>query len=173
MLGAIALRTTLVLPPGSADVADRLELDGEFALEDSRFTDREVQEKVSMLSRRSRGHRPDDPTGPAVFTNMRGKFTLHDGWIRFKPLAFAVPGADIELAGLYGVKSGRLNLAGSMKMQATISKAAGGWKGLLLKPFDPLFRGRHAGTVLPIHVEGTRKNPQFGVDWKKALRRRW
>lgn len=173
MLGVITLTTTVVLPPGSADVADRLQLDGEFALEDSRFTDREVQEKVAMLSRRSRGRAPDDRHGSPVFANMRGTFALRHGMIRFKPLAFDVPGADIELSGLYGVKSGRLNLVGSMTMQATMSKAAGGWKGVLLKPFDPLFRVRHAGTVLPIHVQGTRKNPQFGVDWKKALRRRW
>lgn len=173
MVGAIALKTKVVLPPGDVDVADRLQLDGEFALEDSRFTDREVQEKVVMLSRRSRGRAPDARDAQPVFTNMRGKFTLRNGTIRFKPLAFEVPGADIELAGLYGVKSGRLNLEGTMKMQVPVSKAAGGWRGLLLKPFDPLFRGRHAGTVLPIHVNGTRKDPQFGVDWKKALRWRW
>jgi hypothetical protein len=171
MVGGIALRTKLVLPPGDADVADRLRLDGEFALEDAHFTDHAVQEKVVMLSKRSRGKSVDDDSG-RVFTNMRGTFVLRDATVNFQRLVFDVPGAGIELSGAYGIKSGRLDLSGSMAMQASISKAAGGWKGWLLKPFDPLFRaGKHVGALLPIHIRGTRRHPQFGVDWKQVVRR--
>lgn len=170
MIGGIALETKLVLPPGEADVADRLRLDGQFVLEDAHFTDQAVQRKVVMLSKRSRGKGVDDPGG-RVFTDMRGKFVLRDGTVRFQRLAFDVPGAGIELSGAYAIKSGRLDLSGSMAMQATISKAEGGWKGWLLKPFDPLFRGKHAGALLPIHIRGTRKHPQFGVDWKQMVKR--
>jgi hypothetical protein len=44
-----------------------------------------------------------------------------------------------------------------------------GWKSVVLKVFDPLFRKDGAGTVLPITVSGTRAAPKFGVDVKKAL----
>lgn len=170
MVGGIALRTKLVLPPGNADVADRLQLDGQFVLENAHFTDRAVQKKVVMLSKRSRGKGADDDPG-RVFTNMRGRFVLRNGTVRFERLAFDVPGAGIELSGAYAIKSGHLDLSGSMAMQASISKAEGGWKGWLLKPFDPLFRGKHAGALLPIHIRGTRKHPQFGVDWKQVVKR--
>ncbi|MGH9410590.1 MAG: AsmA-like C-terminal region-containing protein [Vicinamibacterales bacterium] len=166
MTGSISLQTSIVLPPGKEDVADRLQLDGQFVLGDARFTDRAVQEKVVMLSRRSRGN----PDGAGrVFTDMRGKFTLKDSRVHFDPLTFNVPGAGIHLSGRYGLRTGRIDFDGTMAMDASISKAAGGWKGLLLKPFDPLFRHNGSGAVLPIHIQGTRKHPKFGVDWKHAL----
>jgi hypothetical protein len=51
-------------------------------------------------------------------------------------------------------------------MQATVSKMVGGWKGLLLKPADRFFKKDGAGTEVPIHIAGTYKNPEFGVDVK-------
>jgi hypothetical protein len=49
-------------------------------------------------------------------------------------------------------------------MQATVSQMVGGWKGLLLKPVDRLFRAKGAGTEIPIHIRGTRERPEFGVE---------
>jgi hypothetical protein len=50
-------------------------------------------------------------------------------------------------------------------MQAPLSQVAGGGvKGFFLKAFDRFFREEDAGTVLPIKIEGTRKNPKFGLD---------
>jgi hypothetical protein len=41
----------------------------------------------------------------------------------------------------------------------------GGMLGALLKPADRLFKKDGAGTEVPIHVEGTREHPEFGVDF--------
>jgi hypothetical protein len=41
----------------------------------------------------------------------------------------------------------------------------GGWKGFLLKPADGLFKKGGAGSVVPIHVDGTEHDPHFGVDF--------
>jgi hypothetical protein len=49
-------------------------------------------------------------------------------------------------------------------MEATVSQIVGGWKGFLLKPVDRFFKKGGAGTQVPIHVWGTRDNPQFGID---------
>jgi hypothetical protein len=40
----------------------------------------------------------------------------------------------------------------------------GGWKGALLKLADPVFKKDGAGAQIPIHVNGTRDDPKFGVD---------
>ena len=59
---------------------------------------------------------------------------------------------------------------GTLRMQATISEAAGGGvRSVLLKVVDPFFRKKGAGTVLPIKVRGTREHPKFGLDVMKAL----
>jgi hypothetical protein len=45
-----------------------------------------------------------------------------------------------------------------------------GRKRWLLRPFDPLFR-RDGATEFPIHIRGTAKKPEFGVDIKETLGR--
>jgi hypothetical protein len=76
----------------------------------------------------------------------------------------------VQLAGWYGLRSEALEFDGTLRMKATISEAAGGGvSGFFLKAVDPLFRKKGAGTVLPIRIRGTRKDPKFGVDVVKAL----
>jgi hypothetical protein len=43
----------------------------------------------------------------------------------------------------------------------------GGWKGFLLKPVDRFFKKDGAGTLVPIHINGTRDNPQYGIDFDR------
>jgi hypothetical protein len=82
-----------------------------------------------------------------------------------------VPGAAIQLSGTYGVEGGALNFAGTAKMQATVSEMVGGWKGLLLKPLDRYLKKDGAGTEIPIHVRGTREQPEFGIDLNRMKRK--
>jgi hypothetical protein len=90
---------------------------------------------------------------------------MSNGVIALPDLKYTVPGAEIDLNGTYGVKEGALDFRGNAKMQATISQMVGGWKGLLLTPLDPLFKKGGSGTVLPVTIGGTRKEPHFSVDF--------
>lgn len=170
MLGRIALQAALLLPPGQEKVLDRLQLDGRFALEDTRFTDGAVQEKLAELSRRAQGKKADEPVG-RITSDMRGRFTMKNGAIRFHPVGFTLPGADIQLTGLYGMRSQALEFAGTLSMEAPISKAAGGGiKGFFLKAVDPIFRKNGKGAVIPITIKGPREEPKFGVQWGKVFK---
>jgi hypothetical protein len=171
MNGVIALDTSLRIPPGDSKIADRIELDGRFALEQARFTDRRVQQQIATLSSRARGHDPKD-TLAKIMSDMHGSFTVRNGHARFRPVAFDVPGAAVVLNGTYGLRSERLAFDGTLTMDATVSQAAGGVKGFFLKIVDPLFKRNGAGAVIPIHIKGTREKPQFGLDWKRALLRK-
>lgn len=171
MSGTIALDTSMTIPPGESKVPDRIELDGRFALEQARFTDRLVQEQIATLSSRARGKNPKDGLAK-VLSGMHGRFTVKNGHARFNPVAFDVPGAAVVLNGSYGLRTERLAFDGTLTMDATVSQAAGGVKGFFLKIVDPLFKRNGAGAVIPIHVKGTRNNPQFGLDWKRALLRK-
>ena len=165
MEGRLTMKTKLVLPPEHRKVADRLRLDGTFAVDDARFTNAEVQRKITDLSRHGQGKQKDEPVG-RVLSDMRGRFTMGNGVVRFANLQFGVPGAEITLAGTYALRSEALDFAGTLRMQAPISEATGttGVKRLLLKAVDPLFRKNGAGAVVPIKINGTRKDPKFGLD---------
>ena len=114
MVGRIALQAKLLLPPGSAAVIDRLDLDGRFVLENARFTDAGVQEQLATLSRRARGKKPTDPIG-RIDSDMHGRFRLRNGAIRFNPFGFDVPGANVEIRGVYGLRSEQIDFAGNAR----------------------------------------------------------
>lgn len=171
MTGGITLRTSFLLPPGKGKVADRLQLGGRFALNDTRFTDPQVHAQLVSLSRRSQGKGPDEPA-QRVVSDMRGNFVLRNGTLRFDPLTFGVPGADVRLAGTYRLRSGAIDLDGTLAMDAPVSKAVGGVKGFFLKVADPLFRRHGSGAVLPIRIDGTREKPEFHMRWGEVFSRK-
>jgi hypothetical protein len=167
MTGKLALKTQFHLPPGQESVMDKLELNGQFHLSEARFDNEKMQGRIEQLSLRGQGKphevKTTDPT--TVLSDMDGHFQLGGGMLQLPDLDYHVPGADILVHGAYGMKEGTLNFDGDAKLEATISKVVGGWKGLLLKPADRFLKKNGAGTDLPIHISGTRKAPEFGVDF--------
>src|SRR5262245_54062895 len=115
MLGQIGMKAKLLLPPGDRKVADRLRLDGRFVLENARFADPGVQDQIAMLSRRAQGKKEGEPVG-AIASTMSGAFRLEDGTIRLSPFRFGVPGADVQVSGVYGLRSEQLDFSGDLLM---------------------------------------------------------
>jgi AsmA-like C-terminal region len=168
MEGDVALATAFLLPPGDRSVVERLQLQGNFDVS-ARFTNREVQTKLTGMSQRARGV-PTSGRAENIVSDLRGHFRLQDATLALSGLTFRVPGATVALAGTYGLKSEALMFDGTLQMEATISEAAGGGlRSVLLKAVDPFFRKGKAGAVLPIKVRGTRSEPKFGLDVVKAI----
>jgi len=162
--GAAQLQARLVIPPEKKKVIDKLQLRGQFGLSKAKFTDPNVQSKLVGLSRRGQGKGEDEAVGD-VLSNLKGRFEILNATARFSSLTFSVPGAAVELAGHYALREEQLDFRGHLKMQATFSQVVGGGvKGFFLKAFDPFFKKPGAGTVVPIKITGTRKEPKFGLD---------
>jgi hypothetical protein len=170
MTGALALHADLDLPAGPADVMDRLHLKGEFNVAGVQFDSKEVQRRISDMSERARGLDPDEHS-QNVAANLRGEFTLERKTITLRATTFAIPGAQVHVGGTYGLASEALQFDGTVRMRATVSQAAGGVKGVLLKAVDPIFRKDGAGAVLPIKIRGSRMEPRFGLDVGRVLGR--
>lgn len=165
MTGALTLRTAFELPPGPEDVLTKLHLNGEFTVEDGRFTDATVQRQINTLSGRARGNAEDVRR---VSSTFRGQFNLADGRLRLAPLRFDIPGALVDIRGEYALRPETLSFAGQVLMDARISQTQTGWKAVLLKPLDPLFR-RNGRTFVPVTIRGSRSAPKFGIDVKRIF----
>jgi len=169
LTGALTMKAGLEIPPGLVPVEGRLKLTGTFALDDVQFTSAKIQDRIAELSARGQGRPKDAKAGGQsnVRSTMKGSFQMAGGVVALPAIQYTVPGAVIDLKGSYGVKGGKIDFAGTAKMQATVSAMVGGWKGLLLKPVDRYFQKDGAGTEVPIHIDGTRENPQFRIDFDR------
>ncbi len=170
LTGDINVRTTVKLPPGKARQRYRIALNGQFGLDSARFTDAQVQNKLRELSRRSQG-KDEDEAIARVMTSLSGSFELQRGVLMLRHLSFHVPGARVDVSGTFTIDSGALDLEGTLRMQATVSQAIGGFKSIFLKPFDAIFKREGAGAVVPITITGTRNDPKFGIEIGKAIRK--
>jgi len=172
LVGRVDLTTRMVLPAGAEDVVDRLQLDGAFQLAQARFTNINVQRRITTLSRRGRGEESDaGAENERVVSNLRGRFRLAKGALTFSELTFAVPGSTVQLSGYYNLHSQEMNFQGELLTDASLADMTSGFKSLLARLAQPLFRRKGGGTRLPIRISGTRSKPEFGLDFGRVLRR--
>jgi hypothetical protein len=176
MTGNVQLKTKFHLPPGTQPVSQKLQLDGTFSVENIAFTNDKIQKKMDQLSLRSRGKAAeakdlDNQTGVQlpgqqdVQAKMNGVFDMAHGSLRLPQLECTVPGAEIQLAGVYTLDGRKFDFTGHARMQASVSSIVGGWKGMLLTPLDPFLSKHGAGTEVPIKISGTNANPHFGLNF--------
>jgi AsmA-like protein len=166
--GRMQLRAKLLLPAGDRTVIDKLDLSGSFRLNEARFTNVNVQEKINALSQRGKGQEAAG-NGPGVVSRLSAKFTLRDGTLTFSDLSFGVPGAIVQLAGTYNLKQETLDFHGNLLLDATLAETTSGWKAVVGRIAQPLFRRQGGGSKLPIRISGRRENPQFGLDMGRAI----
>ncbi len=163
MEGTIRMVTSIGIPPLSGKVKEKLSLDGRFEVTHGKFLQAKIQEKVDALSHRGQGKTRGQVMDEAVH-RMSGEFKLADQSLTFRTLAFSIPGADVNIGGVFDMGADKLDFHGALMLDAKVSQTQSGWKRWVLKPVDPFFSKRGAGTFLHIKVTGTSKDPQFGLD---------
>jgi hypothetical protein len=166
MSGPVAMKTKLSIPPGAADVANRLKLDGTFRITDGLFSNEKIEERIDSLSLRSRGEAKEaqEHAEVGVHSELGGVFQLDQGLFTFSLIHFAVPGTHADVAGQYSMDGDTFDFHGKLKLDAKLSQTMTGWKSVLLKPVDPFFSKHGVGTEIPFKVTGTRSAPKFGLD---------
>jgi hypothetical protein len=165
MEGAINLRSRIDIPPLTGPVKDKLRLDGQFDISDAKFLRSSIQDQIDQLSRRGQGQ-PKNEEIDEVVSNLKGSYHLEDQLMTFRSLSFEIPGANVELAGDYDLAKDAIDFRGALKLDAKVSQTMTGWKRWALRPADPFFSKHGAGTYLRIKVDGTSKQPKFGLDRK-------
>lgn len=163
MVGDIALTTSFLLPMGEGRAIDRLELDGTIGITEANFSDRSTQARVRELSRRAQGKSKDSPIGSSLM-GLSSRFAYKRGTARFNSLMFRTEGAVVSVGGTYTLRNGALNLKGTARLQASLSRAVGGVRGFFLRAVDPLFRKDGAGAVIPITITGPHDAPKVTLD---------
>ena len=172
MNGNLRMKARIFIPPGDVPVTQKLHLNGNFDVSGAYFSSDKIQDKVDLLSRLGQGHPKDpdlhvSPPQPEVKApaEVRGDFVLANGSMNFSDLDFGVPGAKVDMAGVYTLDGSKFDFHGQAKLDAHPSQMTTGWKSALLKLADPFFAKQGYGTVIPIEVSGTKSEPHFGLDF--------
>jgi hypothetical protein len=161
MSGNLSLIAHAQIPSGDNSFLERVGLDAKFGIDDGSFK-AETQKDVNELSAGARGQSKDDPE--IVLTDLKGSVGLSGGLAQVADLDFGIPGAHARMHGSYNIVNHRVGLHGRMRVDTRISKTSSGFKALMLKVMDPIFRKKKQGEVVPVHILGTYEKPQLGLD---------
>jgi hypothetical protein len=163
----------LHIPPGKQRVLLKLDIAGRATLSGITWSDPETQQKVDSLSMRAQGeagklaalHAQDQQhSAPLVTSNIQTQFHLDRGTLALSGVDYTMPGATVTMDGTFNIPADSLDFHGHVRTQASPSQMITGWKSLLLKPFDPLFKRNGAGLQLPISLTGPATKPHIGID---------
>jgi len=163
--GSVSLKVKSVIPPGREPFLKKLKLTGDFGIDDAQFSQDETQESVEKLSASARGKTDEQDDPESVVSNLQGQVTVQNGIANFSKLSFRVPGALANLHGTFDLISQRIDLHGTLLMEATLPRATSGVKSFLLKAIDPfLKKNRHGGAKFPVSITGTYQKPEYRAD---------
>jgi len=168
MLAAMTMHAKLHIPPGPERVAAKMQLSGEVVLHNIDFTNPKTQDKIDALSMRAQGLPKDAAAAgsdgrPEVASTLTTNFSFTGEQAKFDAVNFSIPGAQLQLKGVFSMPGERFDFKGHVRTQATASQMMTGWKSILLKPVDPFLKKNGAGLELPIEISGTRDNVHFGL----------
>ena len=125
MTGPAKIKAKLLLPPGKQKVLQKMILDGQVGVEDAQWSSPEVRDKLASLSRHAEGQPKNEEAGSSV-SDLRGDFKLEKAVIQFRKLSFSVPGAQVNLEGIYDVGGSKLDFNGHLRL-AGEAIANGDW----------------------------------------------
>ena len=166
MTGAITTRTKLHIRPGKESVAQRMRLQGAFTLSSIRFTNPQLQDKIDMLSLRAQGEpKKARPGAQDVDSQMTGAFSLNEGLVQFSNLAYVLPGARVNLKGMYCLDGHQLAFNGKVFTDASLSRMVDSpWLSVLLKAASPFLKKTGKGAEIPVKITGDKSAPKFAFD---------
>jgi hypothetical protein len=167
MSGITRLQGHITVPPDGEPFLKEVTVQGDFEIAEGQFENQARQESVDELSKTARGEKkpkdPGDDSAENVISHVDGHTALRNGVATFPDIAFQIPGADARMHGTFNLLNQKVNLHGTVKMDAKFSQSTSGIKSLFAKVLDPFFDKSH-GSVVPVLVDGTYRNPHFGLD---------
>ena len=167
LTGTTSLSAKVTVLPDGRPFLRGLQLDGDFQIDGGKLTTPETQANVATLSERARGEKHKDASAEDaedVISSLRGHASVRNGIATLTDVYFEVPGAKAKVNGTYGLLDQKIDFHGKLGTDVKISQATSGFKSVLLKPFDPLFKGRKHPGVVPVKLVGTYSKPEPGLD---------
>jgi hypothetical protein len=173
MRGGVTMKAKLHIPPGAVRVAAKIELAGDIDIRAVHFSNAKLQDRIDGLSMRAQGKPKEVKTAAndrraEVASQMAVRFSLAHELMTVPALHYQIPGAKVDLDGVYALNGNLYEFKGHVRTDATASQMTTGWKSFLLKAADPFLKKNGAGVELPISIRGEKNDIHFGMAFKDA-----
>jgi len=178
MSGSISLRAQAKIPPEKEKFLKKVQMQGDFGIEDSTFSTSETQHRVNRLSAGATREQGDDKQqdqaedAATVVSDLKGHVVLNDGVARFSKLSFSVPGALAQVEGTYNLLNQRIDFRGTLKTASQPSKSTHGIKSVMMKFLEPIFKKKRSNYTVPVKITGTYSHPSFALDLHDSAAKR-
>jgi len=158
--GPIRFEAKVLLPPEKRRFAEKVRLDGDFDITDAHFKPK-TQANVNKLSERTQGDTRDEDI-QQVTSRLQGHVELRDGIAHLSNTTFSLPGGTAKLHGTYSVmQDHRVDIHGSLRMDAKLSQATKGAKSFFARFLNPFYKKKDGETQVPVAITGNNKHPKF------------
>jgi hypothetical protein len=138
---------------------------GDFGIADALFSKPDTQQSVDKLSASAQGKANEVDNPETVVSDLQGHVVVERGIATFSELSFRVPGAHAHLHGTFNLLDTRIDLHGTLSMDADLPKATSGVKSFLLKALNPFLKKNHrGGAKFPVKITGTYQKPEYSAD---------
>lgn len=166
--GTVSMQAKLNIPPGDVRVARKMQLAGRLTIQDVEFGNAKLQDRVDGLSMRAQGKPKDvkaaeNDRRAEVASREQVDFSLANAMMTVRSLRFEIPGATVQMDGVYSLDGNVFEFKGHVRTEAEASQMVTGWKSWLLKPIDPFLKKNGAGLELPISISGANGDVKFGL----------
>jgi hypothetical protein len=158
--GVFNFRGHATLPPQKEQFLKKIELQGDFGIDNATLSNPKTQSSLEGLSEKAEGEQNDSPE--KIVSDLKGHMVLRNGTATFSNLTFKVPGAKAKLHGTYSLITHQINLRGRLLTLAQLPKETKGIKSFLLKVISPILKKNHrGGGVLTLTVTGIYPHPVY------------
>lgn len=160
MNGKFTFKGHATLPPDKEPFNHKVQLEGDFGIDEARLSNPKTQANLEQLSERAEGEKDEVPE--RVVSDLKGHVVLRNGIATFSHLTFRVPGAKAKLHGTYSLITHQIDLHGKLSMKASLHKATYGVRSFLAKILNPLLKkNHHGGAIVALSVTGIYPHPIY------------
>jgi hypothetical protein len=170
LAGETNLTAQVTVPPSGKQFLEELALEGDFDISDGHFEKTKTKARVDKFSAAASGEKKETQanTPPADSTEsvpaqLRGHVVLRSTIATMTDVSLSIPGAEANMHGTFNVISQKIDFHGTVRTSAGLSQQTSGIKSIFAKVLDPFFR-KKGGTVVPVVMNGTYRDPHFGLD---------
>ncbi|MBV9759027.1 MAG: hypothetical protein JO340_00545 [Acidobacteriaceae bacterium] len=163
MTGRVTFRGHVDIPPGNAQLIERMRLQGEFGVGAGKFTDKETEADVSRLSESAEKHDKEPEKAETVLSDLKGQAIVTNGVAKLSHLTFTVPGAKANMEGTYNLVNYDVDLQGVLVTTGQPGDATTGVKSVLVKALSPFFKRKHGDKVVPFKITGNYDKPAMNL----------